>query len=269
MTALMICGTTIRRDADGRYCLNDLHQAAGGEKRHQPSDWLRLQQTEALIAELSDPGIPGSGLPPPIYTKRGGIEQGTYVVKELVYSYAMWISPAFHLQVIRAYDRLVAAAPAPDPLAALQDPATLRGLLLTYSERVQRLEDHVHQQEPKVRALEQLAQADGAFNITTAAKMLQVRPRQLFAWLEQHQWIYRRAGSKNWLAYQPRLQSGVLVHKAVVVQQGDEIERVHEQVLVTAKGLARLSECINRETLGWTPADYTRAQQLATAGAAR
>lgn len=61
MNALIIATTAIRQDEEGRFSLNDLHRAAGGERRHQPSDWVRLQQTQDLIAELGDmiPGIPG------------------------------------------------------------------------------------------------------------------------------------------------------------------------------------------------------------------
>ena len=127
MTALVIANTQIRRDAVGRYCLNDLHQASGGAKRHQPSDWMRRQQTQELCAALVEnpgavPGIPGTACEAPIVVLQGGFEQGTYAVKELVYAYAMWISAAFHLHVIRAYDALVtapaAAEPPPVPLSA-------------------------------------------------------------------------------------------------------------------------------------------------------
>ena len=43
----------------------------------------------------------------PVITIHGGNNAGTYVVKELVYAYAMWISSSFHLVVIRAYDAMV------------------------------------------------------------------------------------------------------------------------------------------------------------------
>lgn len=94
---------TIRQDNEGRYCLNDLHKAAGGSKKHQPTNWLRLDSTRDLIEEITRSSEVRSAPASSIF---GGLNQGTYVCKEIVYAYAMWISPAFHLKVIRAYDRL-------------------------------------------------------------------------------------------------------------------------------------------------------------------
>ena len=104
---LIIANTAIRTDAENRYCLNDLHKAAGEEQRHQPRYWLSNKQTTELVDELGDSGKALSVV-------RGGPGQGTYVVKQLVYAYAMWISASFHLKVINAYDRLVSGeAPMP------------------------------------------------------------------------------------------------------------------------------------------------------------
>lgn len=108
MNALTLTTIIIRQDAEGRYCLNDLHKASGGEEKNKPKFWLENKQTQELVQELSEGGNPPSVNNQPISVIRGGKNQGTFVVKELVYAYAMWISPRFHLQVIRAYDELVA-----------------------------------------------------------------------------------------------------------------------------------------------------------------
>jgi hypothetical protein len=100
--SLIISSTPISQDDNGRYCLNDLHKAAGDELKHKPANWLRLDQTKALIDEIDR----CSDVSNAVKVMQGGIQQGTFVVKELVYAYAMWISPAFTLQVIRAYDAL-------------------------------------------------------------------------------------------------------------------------------------------------------------------
>lgn len=95
---IAIDGVAVRQDINGRYCLNDLHRAAGSEGRQRPSVWLQNNQTQELAQEISKAGIPA------LEVIKGGISPGVYVCKELVYSYAMWISPAFSLKVIRTFD---------------------------------------------------------------------------------------------------------------------------------------------------------------------
>lgn len=102
MTSIAIADASVRQDSKGRYSLNDLHQSAGGQRKHGPALWLENQQAKDLIAELaqevSDTGNPVSVV-------KGGLKQGTYACRELVYAYAMWISAAFHLKVIRTFDK--------------------------------------------------------------------------------------------------------------------------------------------------------------------
>ena len=144
MNEIVIADKTIRL-SDGLYCLNDLHKAAGGEKRYEPYLWLRLVQTSELIRELefeqSEPQICGSMKNQPlsepqiwgsmenqplIKTIKGfGKNQGTFACRELVYSYAMWISPKFHLQVVRAFDALVSGRTAVSAVCPTQLPPSV------------------------------------------------------------------------------------------------------------------------------------------------
>ena len=111
---LIIGEFSIRQDEDGRYSLADLHKASGALKKHQPTNFLRVEQTQELIKEIeqvSDVRLGetdhSSNMRSAVKVINGGNSRGTYVVKELVYAYAMWISAKFHLMVIRAYDSLV------------------------------------------------------------------------------------------------------------------------------------------------------------------
>lgn len=104
MNEIQIVDVAVRQADDGCYSLNDLHRASGGEKRHSPSYWLSNAQTAELVAELETTGIPA------VVNIVQGRNGGTWVCKEMVYAYAMWVSAAFHLRVIRAFDAMVSGA---------------------------------------------------------------------------------------------------------------------------------------------------------------
>lgn len=104
----------------------------------------------------------------------------------------------------------------------------------------------VSEQAPKVAAIKRLAAAGGAICITDAAKQLGLAPSRLFAWLEQHRWIFRRHGCKRWVAYQPRITSGHMTHKVTALKPDPEtgIDRAAFDPMITPKGLTRLAELL-------------------------
>ena len=51
---LILDSTTIKTDSDGRYCLNDLHKASGGEEKNHPNRWTRLDSFRDLVDEIQN-----------------------------------------------------------------------------------------------------------------------------------------------------------------------------------------------------------------------
>jgi hypothetical protein len=98
------------RVLDGLYSLNDLHRASGGDPKHKPANFMRVEVTKDLINEIDRCSDMSNGIKSTAYkTIQGGNSKnkGTWVCKELVYSYAMWINAKFHIAVIRTFDAVV------------------------------------------------------------------------------------------------------------------------------------------------------------------
>lgn len=152
----------------------------------------------------------------------------------------------FKLKYIEAFNAMEAELrrSAEDFEAALNDPVKLRSLLVNYSEKVSGLQQQVSDMRPQVTAFDRIAHSDGAMCITDAAKTLQVPPRFLFKWMRTHGWIYGRTSNGRDVAYQSRIHSGDLEHKATTVEGRDGTERTFTQVLVTPKGLTRLAQAL-------------------------
>lgn len=131
----------------------------------------------------------------------------------------------------------------PAPALDLSNPAVLQRLLLDHTSNAMAAEARVAQLEPKAEAFDLLADAAGSLCITDAAKAMGVQPRRLFSWLEANHWTYRRSDGGHWVAYQTKLDSGMLEHKGTRLSRPGYADKLVEQVMVTPKGLARLATC--------------------------
>ena len=213
---LMVADVGISQDADGRYCLNDLHRAAGGDQKHRPKYWLENKQTVELIEELKL-----AREIPPILAKQG---LGTFVARELVYAYGMWISPAFNLRVIRAYDAVMSAR-----ISVL--PQTFSEALLLAANQARQLEEA----QPKLQAFDTFLSCKNAMTFNEAAKVLGTGQNRLFQFCREAGMLIE-GGAKHNLPYQEYADRNYFEVREVVIQHSDWTER-KSQTLITTEGM--------------------------------
>jgi Rha family phage regulatory protein len=147
-----------------------------------------------------------------------------------------------YIEAFNVMEAEIRARSAPVPVLDVRNPKQLAQVAIQLIEVVREKEEAIAQLEPKADALDRIATADGSLCVTDAAKALQVRPKDLFAYLRAHGWVYRRPGTAHDLGYQSKVQAGLLEHKITTVTQADGTERITEQVRVTPKGLTVLAK---------------------------
>jgi hypothetical protein len=98
-----------RKDKEGRYSLNDIYKMAGSPSHQEPSEWVRLEGTKALVEVLQDQQVP---IPVKtrnwkvLETKRGQ-QGGTWATRGLVLAYAKYLSPEFHASCLKVIEERI------------------------------------------------------------------------------------------------------------------------------------------------------------------
>lgn len=167
------------------------------------------------------------------FTGDGGKRDSIVVVAQL--------SPEFTARLVDRWQELEAKVRQPAIPQTL--PEALR-LAADLAEQNAALAVTVQEQTPKVEAFARIADAEGSLCMRDAAKALQIRPIDLKNLLIVNRWIYGRPGHTGWLAYQDKIQQGLMTHKVDTVTRQDGTEKVVEQVRVTPKGITRLAQML-------------------------
>lgn len=121
-----------------------------------------------------------------------------------------------------------------DPVAMLNNPAAMRGLLLTYSEKVIELEGRIEADKPKTQFYDQFMNADGLYGLQNAARAINCRPNLFIRWLKEHYLFYQGG---NLVARVQFIQMGIFEVKTTLID-----DKVRPQAFITPKGLKYLNE---------------------------
>ncbi len=125
------------------------------------------------------------------------------------------------------------------PALDLNDPASLRRCLLTYTEKVEMLEARVEADKPKTSFYDQFVNADGLYGLQNAGRALGCHPNKFTAWLKQKYLFYQGGNLVPYVEYR---RSGLFEVKVTV--EGD---RSFQRAFITPKGLTYFSARIPDE----------------------
>ncbi|WP_375678583.1 MULTISPECIES: antA/AntB antirepressor family protein [unclassified Bartonella] len=131
------------------------------------------------------------------------------------------------------------------PQVDYSKPEALLGVLNHLQSQIKQKDHVIAELAPKAEALDGLKRSDGLFGLIEAAKMLEVRPKDLTDYLRKHDWVYRRAPGAPLLPYQDKIKKGFMDCPAITIQRPDGTEKVLPSTKITSRGLACLREQIH------------------------
>jgi anti-repressor protein len=133
------------------------------------------------------------------------------------------------------------------PIAALNDPTTLRKLLLDNVEKVLALEAKVEEQRPAVEFTERVCRTVNEHSIRATARILGIKQGELIAWLLDSQILFREGRHERLMPYAQYAPRYFRV-RAFTYTSDEGVERSNGQTLVTGEGIYWLAK-----RLGVTP----------------
>lgn len=211
----------INTTGDGPVTMSSREIAELVNSRHD-----KVKQSIERLAERGVIGLPPLGE----YLDALGRKATEYRIgKRDSYVIVAQLSPEFTARLVDRWQELENAQPKADPVALLNDPAALRGLLGNYAERVETLQSQIEADAPKVAFHDDFAEKDGLYTLQNAGRIITGRPNKFIQELKKQHLFYQGGALVPYVRYR---QQGLFEVK--IETQGDY---VRTQTYITPKGL--------------------------------
>lgn len=199
----------------------------------------RHDSVKRAIERLAEKSV--IGLPPTVkYLDSLGRKASEYRLgKRDSYVVVAQLSPEFTARLVDRWQELEARQPAPKLPGSYS--AALRELATTV-EVVERQQEIINKQAPKVEVFDRLESAEGDLVPSEAAKAIKTTRTACFQLIEELRWAFRRGG--RWVGKADAERAGFVRHKTTIYRV-DEKDHTRLQLVITPKGRNRLAQLLN------------------------